>query len=213
MTRRDARNFGPTIARVKTALERVAGRRLAVARAVNYPAATAAHWATLGGLTGLARSEAIGARHLVADIRRTYRLGCEARPVLLAGYSQGAEVVAEAVQHLPARRRRSVTVALLGNPSYEPGLPGDYPRGGTEAGVRPALLGGSAVTLPSGVRHRTIDICAPHDPVCGVAHEPGGLLGEIGYVIGHLSVHDSAYGSAYATHAARFLWQHRVPMR
>jgi hypothetical protein len=212
MTRRDARNFGPVIARVKIDLQQLAGPRLARASAVDYPATTAVHWVSLNGLSGLAASEAVGARHLVAAIRRTYRLGCGARPVLLAGFSQGAEVVAEAVRHLPTRRQRSVTVALLGNPSYEPGIPGDYPHGGTEAGVRPTFLSGSTVTLPSGVRRRTIDICAAGDPVCGVAHEVGGLLGEIAYVMRHLSVHDSAYGPAYAAQAARFLWRHRVPM-
>ena len=212
MTRRDARNFGPVIARVKIDLQQLAGPRLARASAVDYPATTAVHWVSLNGLSGLAASEAVGARHLVAAIRRTYRLGCGARPVLLAGFSQGAEVVAEAVRHLPTRRQRSVTVALLGNPSYEPGIPGDDPHGGTEAGVRPTFLSGSTVTLPSGVRRRTIDICAAGDPVCGVAHEVGGLLGEIAYVMRHLSVHDSAYGPAYAAQAARFLWRHRVPM-
>ena len=213
MTRTDARNFGPVIGRVKIDLQRLAGRRLTLTSAVDYPATVAEHWVTLDGLSGLASSEAVGARHLVAAIRRTYRLGCGARPVLLAGFSQGAEVVAEAVRHLPTRRQRSVTVALLGNPSYEPGLPGDYPHGATEAGVRPTFLSGSAVILPSGVRKRTIDICAAGDPVCGVGHNVGGLLGEIAYVIQHLSVHDSAYGPAYAAQAARFLWTHRVPMR
>lgn len=213
VSRKEARNFGPAIARVKGDLQRIAGPRLALARAVDYPATTAAHWMTLTGLTGLAGSEATGARRLVAAIRRTYRLGCGARPVLLAGYSQGAEVVAAAVRNLPARRQRSVTVALLGNPSYEPGVPGDYPPGGTEAGVRPTLLGGSTVALPPAVRRRTVDICAPGDPVCGVAPEPGGLLGELAYVLTRLPMHGSAYGPAYAARAARFLWRHRVPMR
>jgi hypothetical protein len=213
MTRSDARNFGPVIARVKDDLQRLGGARIALAQPVDYPATTPAHWVSLTGLTGLDASETTGARHLDAAIRRTYRLGCGSRPVLLAGFSQGAEVVAQAVRHLPARRQRSVTVALLGNPSYEPKLPGDYPRGATDAGIRPTFLGGSAVSLPSGVRTRTIDICAPGDPVCGVAPEPGGLLGELGYVLGTLSTHDSAYGPAFAAQAARFLWRHRVPMR
>jgi hypothetical protein len=201
------------VAQVKTALQRLAGRRLAHAHWVTYPAAAAPDWATLAGLTGLAASEALGTRRLLAAIRHSYRNGCGARPVLLAGYSQGAEVVTAAVDRLPAPRQRSVTVALLGNPSFEPGVRGDVPRNSTESGVRPTFLGGSAITLPASVRRRTIDICAPGDPVCGVAHEVGGTLGEIAYVLQHLPRHTSGYGASYAARAARYLWRHRVPMR
>ena len=214
MTRADARNYGPIVARVKDAVQRVAGPRVAAAKAIDYPAVTAEHWAWLNGLTGLAASEAVGARHLLAAIRRSYRRGCAARPVLVAGYSQGAEVVVQAVDALPARRQRSVTVALLGNPSYEPGLRGDFPAGARDAGVRPTFLGtNAALRLPAAVRRRTIDLCAPGDPVCGVAHSFGGVAGQIDYILAHMPIHTSAYRSRYADMAARYLWRHRVPMR
>lgn len=213
MSRADARDYGPVVARVKDALEVVSGNRLAAARAIAYPATTAAHWASLGGLTGLVASEAIGARHVVAAIRRSYRGGCAERPVLLAGYSQGAEVVVQAVDALPARRRRSVTVALFGNPSFEPGLRGNFPARSANAGVRPTFLGRrAALLLPKAVRRRTIDVCAPGDPVCGVGHPFGGVAGEIDYLVSHMAIHSTAYGTRYADLAARFLWQHRVPM-
>lgn len=214
MSRADARNFGPVVARVKDVVQRIAGIRLAAATPIAYPAATAAQWATLDGLTGLVASEAIGARHLVAAIHRSYRRGCADRPALLAGYSQGAEVVVQAVDALPARRQRSATVALIGNPSYQPGLPGDYPARSANAGVRPTFLGArAALLLPAAVRRRTIDVCAPGDPICGVAHPFGGVAGEIDYVLTHMPVHTSAYGPRYARVAAAYLWRHRVPMR
>jgi hypothetical protein len=213
MTRADARDYGPVIARVKNDVQRIAGTRLASAAAIDYPATTASHWVTLGGLTGLAASEAIGAHHLDAAIRRSYRGGCAARPVLVAGYSQGAEVVVQAVDALPARRQRSVTVALFGNPSYEPGMRGDFPPGAPNAGVRPTFLGRhAALRLPAAVRRRTIDICAPGDPICGVADPFGGVAGKIDYVVSHLPIHTSAYGTRYARVSAHYLWRHRVPM-
>lgn len=214
MSRADARDYGPPVARVKDAVQRVAGPRLATAKAISYPAATASQWGTLAGLTGLATSEAIGVRHLTAAIRRTYRRGCAARPVLLAGYSQGAEVIVQAVDALPKPRQRSVTVALLGNPSYEPLLPGDYPADARNAGIRPTFLGAAAaLRLPATVRRNTIDLCAPGDPICGMGHPFGGMAGEIDYLVSHLPIHTSGYGSRYAGVAARFLWRHRIPMR
>lgn len=214
VTRRDARDFGPLLAEVKVDLVRLAGRGLASATGLDYPATTATHWLGLTGLTGLAASEAAGTRDLLTAIRRSYRDGCGARPVLLAGYSQGAEVVSRAVGELPPRRRRSVTVALFGDPSFEPGRRGDVPADSAAAGIRPTLLTGSAFALPADVRARTIDVCAPHDPICGMPRTSTGVLGESAYLLQHLAVHTSAYvGSGYVERAARFLWRRRVPMR
>lgn len=214
VSRRDARDFGPLLAEVKDELARLAGRGLASATGLDYPAATAAHWLGPTGLTGLDASEATGTGALVAAIRHSYRDGCGARPVLLAGYSQGAEVVSQAVGELARRRRRSVTVALFGDPSFEPDRRGDVPADSHAAGIRPALLAGSALQLPADVRVRTIDVCAPHDPICGVPDSWTGVLGDSAYVLEHLAVHTSAYvDSGWVARAARFLWQHRVPMR
>jgi hypothetical protein len=63
------------------------------------------------------------------------------------------------------------------------------------------------------VRRRTIDVCAPGDPICGVGHPFGGVAGEIDYIVNHMPIHTSAYGARYARMAARYLWRHRVPMR
>src|SRR5579875_2114525 len=101
VSRAAARAYGPAVALLEHDLARVAGKRLAVARAIDYPAATASHWFTFHGLlpvpVGLDASEAVGSRRLDAAIERSRRGGCGARPVLLAGYSQGAEVVSRAV--------------------------------------------------------------------------------------------------------------------
>jgi hypothetical protein len=214
VSRRDARDFGPLLAEVKGELARFAGPGLASATGLDYPAATASHWLGATGLTGLDASESAGTRALVAAIRHSYGDGCGARPVLLAGYSQGAEVVSRAVDALSPRRRRSITVALFGDPSFEPGRRGDVPADAAAAGIRPTLLAGSARQLPADVRARTIDVCAPHDPICGVPHSRTGVLGESAYVLEHLATHTSAYlDSGWVARAARFLWQHRVPMR
>lgn len=217
VTRAAARAYGPAVALVEHDLARTAGSRLAAAKAIDYPAATAQHWFTFHGIlpvpTGLDASETAGSRRLVAAIDRSRRHGCGARPVLLAGYSQGAEVVSRAVSALPAAQRRSITVALLGNPSFLPGLLGDRPADAADSGLRPTFLG-SGVELPKAVRGRTIDICVSGDPVCAVAHSIFGRLGEVPYVLRHLAVHDNAYARPrIAALAARFLWRHRVPMR
>jgi Cutinase len=211
VTATDARGYGTTVARLKADLTALGGRHLAATTAVDYPAVPVDEYSGPGGLTTeLQVSETRGVQTLVRAIRASYRGGCDGRPVLLSGYSQGAEVIVQAVAQLTAREQAGVAVALFGNPSFRPGLTGDYPGHASGRGLRPTFLGG-AYSLPVAVRARTIDICAPGDPVCGIA--PGGsLVGEIAYLASHAAVHENAY--AYGTEnyprtAARFLWSHR----
>lgn len=208
----DARAYGTTIALVKSDLVDLARRSLAQARPVRYPAVSWLHYIGPDGLTSqLDASEERGAARLVGQIRRAYRPSCEGRPVLLAGYSQGAEVVLRAVDHLTRQEQRTVTVALLGDPSYQPGLPDDYPGHTTAAGLRPTLGIAGGIGLPRRVLAHTIDICAPGDPICGIPPSPTGVLGEAAWVLEHIQVHGTAYlHGRYAALAARFLWTHRV---
>ena len=214
VSRADATAYGTTIGRLKTELTAVAGHRLASASAVRYPAIGVGDFVGIHGLTAnLDTSEKKGVTALVTAIRASYRGGCADRPVLLAGYSQGAEVVVRAVQALTARQQAAVSVALLGNPSYEPHVRGDYPGKTTDRGIRPTLSRGHDYALPAGVRARTIDVCAPGDPICGVDRDQWTFIGQIIWVIRHLDVHNDTYAfgdDGFTATAARFLWTHRV---
>jgi len=212
VSKQDAARYGVTIGLVKTELKSLAGGGLAAATAIDYPATPVGQYAGQDGpMAAFDRSEQLGADRLSAAIRRSYAGGCADRAVLLAGYSQGAEVVIRAVNALTTRQQAGVTVAVLGNPSYLPGKTGDYPGRTAAKGVRPALLS-FAYQLPTPVRSRTIDICAPGDGVCNVDPERTTKAGKIEYVLTHTTAHthDYAFGNqGYAQRAARFLWQHR----
>ena len=208
----DADQYGTAIGLLKTDLARLAGSHLAASHAVDYPAIAVSDYAGLHGLTAnLDISEAVGVRALARAIVTSEQGRCLGRPVLLAGYSQGSEVVIRAVNALDRQQRSGVAVALFGNPSYEPGQPGDYP-GGTQAlGIRPSFRG-VAYTLPADVRRRTLDICAPGDPVCGMDPARTTIFGKLGYIIDNAKIHITAYAfgtAGYAEKAAAFLWQHR----
>lgn len=210
--RADARRYGTTIALLKTKLTALAGPRLASATAIDYPAVPlTATLSPLDLLATLAASERHGVTALLTAIRRSSARRCADRPVLLAGYSQGAEVVIRAVRRLTRTQQAHVSVVLFGNPSYLPNLPGDFPTGRRVIGVRPSL-GQPAFRLPAAVRGRTMDVCAPGDGVCGIARRRGSEPGVLEYVLTHLDAHDRAYAfghNGYVRHAARFLWAHR----
>jgi hypothetical protein len=207
----DAHRFGTTEALLTRDLMTVAGNRLASATAITYPAAPVERYLSIAGLTpDLDRSEVRGVSALLRAIRTSRRNGCGNRPVLLSGYSQGAEVVIRAVGQLSVGERRHVAVALFGNPSRRPGSAPQYPLGVAGGGVRPTFLNGSAYTLPADVRPRSLDICAPGDPVCAVDPHLPDVLSRVNWVLDHVQVHAYAFDSdRYASTAAAFLWRHR----
>ena len=141
ITADDARRYGTSVARVKNVLLATAGTHAVSARAVDYPAISTEKYL---GVTGLSRalevSEKKGVAVLRADLRRAYRNGCRNRPVLLAGYSQGAEVVIRTVRGLaPAQRAaRDARAARQSElpPRAAGGLPGGLPGLGAAADVR-----------------------------------------------------------------------------
>jgi hypothetical protein len=208
----DALQYGTTVGLLKALVARLAGSRLASAKAVDYPAIPVSQYIGAGGLTAdLERSEAQGVQALLRLIRQAQAGTCARRPILLSGYSQGAEVVVRTVATLSPDARSSVAVALFGNPSYEPGRRGDFPGHTDAAGIRPTFEH-AAFTLPADVRARTLDVCAPGDPVCGVDPTLHTLLGRLGWVLNHVKIHEEAYAfgaAGYAAVAARFLWSHR----
>jgi Cutinase len=200
LTQADADRYGTTIGLLKTDLARLAGKQLASASPIDYPATPIRDYiGPTGLLADLDTSEAQGVATLVTAIHDSYRDGCTARPVLVGGYSQGAEVVIRAVSMLTAAQRAGVTVALFGNPSHEPN------------GLRPSFRH-SAYELPADVRSRTIDLCAPGDPVCRVDPARTSRVGKVEFVLTHFRIHMRAYAfgtAGYVERAARFLWQHR----
>ena len=205
----DALRYGTTIGRLHAELDALAGGGgLAEQAPVDYPAVSVLHYIGPGGLTGgLDASEAVGVTALDRDIAQARSGACADRPLLLAGYSQGAEVVIRAVSHLAPAQQAHLAVALFGNPSYEPQLAGDYPGDTGDAGIRPTFRH-TAFTLPAGVRRATIDICAPGDPVCGVDAARTSTAGRVEYVITHVRVHEEVYAfgaDGSARRAARFL--------
>lgn len=211
VSRSDANTFGTAIGRLKTALTAIAGPQLASATAIDYPAIPVTRYIGQHELVGdLAVSEQTGVSALVDAIRGALDGTCADRSVLLAGYSQGAEVVILSVKALSAAQQAHVAVALFGNPSYLAGQPGDYPGNSAANGVRPSLHRG-AYQLPADVRARTIDICAPLDGVCNVDPQRTSSFGKLEYVLAHTHAHthDYAFLSRYAERAAHFLWNHR----
>jgi hypothetical protein len=213
ITAADARAYGSSIARVKNALLAAAGSRAVVTRALDYPAISTDKYLGITGLSPqLEVSEKAGVTALQRQLAQARAGGCADRAVLLAGYSQGAEVVVRTVRALAAAQRRHVTVTLLGNPSYRPHLTGDYPGGTGASGLRPTFEDGQAFLLPGDVRTRTLDVCAPGDTVCGVPHEITELARLI-YVATHTATHAHAYADddhGYASAAGRYLWRHRA---
>jgi hypothetical protein len=208
----DAHAYGSAVGLVKTVLVKIAGSRLAASHAIDYPATALQQWFGTGGqTTNLDSSEAQGTGVLVDAITAAEQGSCLGRPVLLAGYSQGAEVVIRAVNALSPEQRAGVVVTLFGNPSYEPGQAGDYPGTVNARGVRPSFTG-AGYSLPLDVRARTIDICAPGDPVCGMSPAAQTDADRLTYLIQHANTHATAYAfdhPRYAKLAAQFLWQHR----
>jgi len=58
---------------------------------------------------------------------------------------------------------------------------------------------------------RTLDICAPGDPVCGMDPTRTTVLGKLAYVIDNAKIHVTAYAfgtGGYAARAAAFLWRY-----
>lgn len=207
----DAHSYGTAVALLKTNLVKLANYQLTT-RPISYPAVSLPKWFGPDGQpTGLDASEATGALALATKIRSAEQGSCLGRTVLLAGYSQGAEVVIRAVNALNTAQRAHISVVLFGNPSYRPGITGDYPGTVSASGVRWSLSK-TGFSLPDGVRARTLDICAPGDPVCGMSPAAKTQAAVLDYLTKNADTHALAYafGDAnYANLGAQFLWRHR----
>ncbi|TDQ58615.1 cutinase [Actinomycetospora succinea] len=99
----------------------------------------------------------------------TQLAGCPGSRVMLFGYSQGAQVAGDAAARIGAGQEagvpadRVLAVGLFGDPARDPDVR-TVPDGVTGRGVLPVRQGGFG-SLAS----RTIQVCAPDDPVCATA--------------------------------------------
>ncbi|MEJ2865690.1 heparin lyase I family protein [Actinomycetospora flava] len=95
--------------------------------------------------------------------------GCPSSRVMLFGYSQGAQVAGDVAARIGAGREagvpadRILAVGLFGDPARDPNVR-TVPGGVTGQGVLPARAGGFG-----SLAARTIQVCAPEDPVCATA--------------------------------------------
>ncbi|MDT4941942.1 MAG: cutinase, partial [Pseudonocardiales bacterium] len=151
----------------------------------------------------LESSEQTGVTNLLAEIGRYRANGCGQRPIMLAGYSQGAEVVIRAVNQLGAAARATLTIGLLGNPSFTPERRGDVDYNTAGQGIRPSMLQGRH-RLPLDVLPKTIDICAKGDPIC--AFRPAVWTQQAAALIDGRSAHYRYAGLGYAADVAKFIW-------
>jgi uncharacterized protein YraI/predicted esterase len=165
--------------------------------------------------TLLDNSESAGVSNLL-EIISGYRAesaaaGCPNAPILLAGYSQGAEVVIRAVHAMPAATQATVSVALLGDPSFIPNVTGDLDFNNTAyKGIRPSFSKGKHDSLPSDVLSRTRDICAASDPIC--AYHVSELPGLVDGHSAHYHYTSITYEGITLTHyAGNWLWAHQAP--
>ena len=101
----------------------------------------------------------------VRELRRVLSVEtarCGASSIVLVGYSQGAQVIKEAVaESVPDVR--IVALVLLADPTRDPSQPGVI-----RIGARSTARGGSfgALALPQRLRPVTVDVCALGDVVC-----------------------------------------------
>lgn len=147
-------------------------------------------------------SEDQGVARLLSDIA-SYRTVCDHRTIMLAGYSQGAEVVIKAVDQLPRQVRDTLSIALLGNPSFTPNRTADVDYNKAGQGIRPSFEQGRYL-LPDDVLPRTVDICAKGDPIC--SFRPQVWLAQAAALGDSRSAHYAYIKLGYTASAAQSLW-------
>jgi len=148
-----------------------------------------------GDLGVYTKSVELGAHAAAAELERVSRT-CPRTGVIVAGYSQGAQAMVEAVlSATPSARRSIVAAVFFGNTyfnsadtaddygSYLPGLDGYLVSGGnakTDAAASAATAGspaaGSTTKASAGWREKfdgapIFDYCHNGDPICGLVDE------------------------------------------
>ena len=174
--------------------------------AIDYPAVAAlfvhpnlsSTWRTLEG------SEVKGVAAMRAAIVRAHQ-GCSGRPILLAGYSQGADVVTRTVNALSVSEQSSVSVGMLGSPNFLPYKTGDlgtYNHG--RRGIRQSFHQ-TTFRLSENVLHRSVDVCLNGDSVCNFDITNAVTLAPPGH-----NAHYRYVESGFAVTAGHRLWALRT---
>ena len=197
-----------------------AGQQLRNSTLLSYPAVAWYRYVTPSlsfNWNGLGSSEVTGEAKLTAlinsDRAQAGAAGCPNAPILIAGYSQGAEVVVRTIDALPQAVRNTISVALLGDPSFTANVAGDLDLNQyAYYGIRPSFLAGQRYTLKSDVISRTIDLCAASDPICAYHLSLVPALAPPLNSSAHYHYVTLTYkGLTLVNYAADFLWAHRAP--
>jgi hypothetical protein len=163
-TRADGNGYGKTLDHVVTWL----AARGVPAEYVDYQAIDLEWWNPLYYTDRYHRSVNGGVISLLAHVNGFLNT-CRGSRVVLAGYSQGAQVVADAYQNdmSPSVRGRIVGIALFGDPRF---------KGGQGPPVDVGSYDGALNGVAAQVYHRRVwasadygkvrSYCARHDPVC-----------------------------------------------
>lgn len=176
---------------------------------IPYPAVPWTRYVSMIGVAptiyGILDSEQVGVDRLLTAALRALS-GCPGRTLLMAGYSQGADVVSRAVRTLAPSQQARVSVALLGNPSFLPGLRGNAGSGSRtgKSGLWPSLRR-PHFRLPLTVRPRTFDACLANDAICNFALPDAPALAT------GRSSHFAYVKTGLAAEAARAMWRTRAP--
>jgi hypothetical protein len=173
---------------------------------VPYAAVNVFFGATTGAGKGPYNASVVQGADLLADGRSGFTgiadlvHRCPHVQLVLAGFSQGAQVITTALAQAPRPTvvtRRIRAVLLFGNPVRTPNQPYDVGSNAHSGILSAARLqpGGVAAVLPRHLWPVTRSYCLAHDPVC--AFSPADLAL-------HRDVHGTYAGSAFAQAAADF---------
>ncbi|MDF2976724.1 MAG: hypothetical protein K0S40_1452 [Actinomycetospora sp.] len=148
---------GETLAAITDPLVQRVGERLAV---VSVPGPE------VGASYEVNQQQAVTA---LADQVAAQLVACPDGSAMLFGYSQGAHVAGDLAARVGGGQERRISadevlaVGLFGDPARATGVR-TVPDGVTGQGVLPAREGGFGT-----LANRTIEVCAPEDPVCATA--------------------------------------------
>lgn len=169
----DTALYGKEVAQVKAAFVTKVGAGNVALYPIKYPAYNAGKDAWLG-FTGPIGVAVIGSRYVSsvnAGIAETKRIinsvsqSCPNTKFVMAGYSQGAQVVASALGSFPVAASKMHRAALMGNPMFADGSPNSVEVGSvTRSGI--FNLGS---TWQARWHGKARDVCIDKDLFCEVA--------------------------------------------
>lgn len=207
-----APGFGPEISAVRVALDTKIPLDIPlIFRPLDYPADGLLWWiATAGNAYTISR--VLGTNELIFMIRDAPDDHC----FLLAGYSQGADAVADAMKFLTeSQRNRIVAMVLYGDPDYNRN---DTPTATRYTGGEPIFK--SRPALPADMAGRVRSYCAFADKICdssyiGLPQGPGhGTYGAWSEIVANwmaLKIFDRSGSKISGFYDIAYSTKHRVP--